>query len=290
MRTTFIDRQKEDSFTNDGYCVVELLKLTGLEEVQKVIREVGFGIDSKIRFRNSINQESVETKNQIFEKLFPVFQSEVDNFLQDYKILRIAIFDLLPGGSGIRAHQHANLVDESKFRSLTIWSPLIDTTVEMGTLHVIKGSHKIFNHVRSPNDYHAFDDVSKKVIKKYSTPLLLKAGQGVILDDRLIHWSPPNKSSRIRTAIQLELIPQEAELVICYRANDHELLKHATNEICYREAAPPINRPDKMQVIGRLNQSTVSYRNKQFISMMQTIHSDSPSQRGSIFKRLFVNK
>ena len=287
MRTTFIDNQMEQSFANDGYCVVNLLNPAELEEVRKGIKKLGFGIDSKNKFRISINQEPVEKKNQIFEELSPVFQSVADNYLQNYRLLRIAIFDKLPGGRDIRVHQHANLVDESKYRSLAIWVPITDTTVEMGTLHVIKGSHTVFNHVRSPNDYEAFDDVSIKVIKKYSTPLLLNAGQAVILDDRLIHWSPPNKSSRIRTALQLELIPEEAELVIYYRTNNQELLKYALNEKCYREAAPTNNKPDNLQVIGELKQPQISYNSRQFISMMQGINPDNSTGKGNLFERLF---
>lgn len=286
MRTIFFEPGIEESFTNDGYCVVEFLNPAGLAEVSKGIKEVGFGIDSENRFRISINQESVEKKNQIFKKLSPVFQGAADNFLQNYKLLRIAIFDKLPGGGEIGVHQHANLVDESKYRSLAIWVPLTDTAVEMGTLHIVKGSHKVFNHVRSPNDFNAFKDVSTKFIKKCSTPLLLKAGQAVILDDRLIHWSPPNKSSHFRTAIQLELIPEEAELVIYYRANDLELIKHAMNEKCYREAAPTINKPDNLQVIGVLKQPSIRYSSNQFAAMMEGTNPDI-KLKSNFLERLF---
>lgn len=287
MRTTFIDSQKEDSFTNDGYCVVEFLNPLGLDKVQDVIKELGFGINSEEKFRKSIIHDSVDKKKKLFEKLFPVSKRAADNFLQNYKILQIAIFDKSPEAGGISFHQHTNIIDESKYRSLSIWVPLIETTVEMGTLYVVKGSHKIFNHVRSINDYRAFDNVSTKVMKKYSTPLLLKEGQAVIFDDRLIHWSPPNKSFHVRTAVRLLLIPEEADLAIHYRINEKELLKYAINEKFYREAALTIDKPDDKQVIGKLNQATVSYRDKQFISLMQTIHSDSPGKKRNLYNRLF---
>jgi hypothetical protein len=229
MRTAFKQIQMEDTLTHDGYVVVDFLNPGEFVDVQEHIRELEFGEDYEKKYRISINDDTIEKKNDIYKKFSPLFQGAADRFLQDYKIMRIAIFDKLPGGHGISAHQHPHFVDESKFRSLTIWMPLTDTTVEMGTLFVVKGSHNIFIHtIRTQNDFPIFNEVSTKTVKKYSTPLLLKAGQAVIFDDRLIHWSPPNKSSRIRTAFQLMYVPQETaeNLTIYYRDKMPCLLKN----------------------------------------------------------------
>ena len=154
----------------------------------------------------------------------------------------------------------------------------------MGTLHIVKGSHKFSNLIRSYDDYrYAFGGVSKRVIKKYSTPILLKGGQDVILDDRLIHWSPRNKSSRIRTAFQLELIPQETELAIYYRANKQELLKYAIDAKTYRETSLTLEKPANLELIGKLNQPYISYGNKQFILMMQGVVPGNTRPKRNLF-------
>ena len=288
MRAAFNQPRMEDSLNLDGYVVVDFMNLDELEEVQEGIRELGFGVDDEMKFRISVIQYSVEKRNEIFEKLSPLFRRTIDEYLQDYKLIRIAIFDKLPGGGDIRVHQHANLVDESKYRSLTTWIPLTDTTVEMGTLHVVRGSHVFSNHVRSYDDYYyAFDGVSKKIIKKCSTPILLGRGQAIIFDDRLIHWSPPNKSASIRTAIQLELIPRESELAIYYRANDQELLKYAIDEKTYRVTNLASKKPEDLQLTGKLKQPNVSYGNRQFISMIRDINPDDTRLKRNFFQRLF---
>ncbi|OGT65434.1 MAG: hypothetical protein A2993_04135 [Gammaproteobacteria bacterium RIFCSPLOWO2_01_FULL_47_190] len=73
-----------------------------------------------MKLRNSVVHESAARKNEIYEKFYPVFQRAADKFLQNYNLMRIAIFDKLPGGGTIRIHQHPHIVDESKYRSLTI--------------------------------------------------------------------------------------------------------------------------------------------------------------------------
>ena len=249
---------------------------------------MGFGIDNEEKLRITINQELVEKKNEIYEKFHPVFQRAADKFLRNHNLMRIAIFDKLPGGGDIRIHQHPHLVDESKYRTLTAWLPFTDITVEMGTLYVVQGSHTIFVHkIRTHNDYSAFEGVTTEVIEKYSTPLLLKAGHAAIFDDRIIHWSPPNKSSRIRTAFQLELIPQEAELAIYYRANKKELLYYAIDGKTYRESALTLKKPDNLELLATLKQPYINYNNRRFIAMMQGDNPDNSNRIRNYFHKLF---
>lgn len=288
MRATHTNTVIENTLNHDGYVIVDFLKSDELVEVNNRVRELGYGKIHDEKFRTSIYKDPVEKLNQIFDTLSPVFQTAAKRFLQDYKLLRIVIFDKGPGGGKVSVHQHPTLVDESRYRSFAIWIPLADTTVDMGTLHVIKGSHIISNHIRSFGENQKICyDVSQRIITRYSTPLLLKAGQAVILDDRLIHWSPPNKSPWIRTAIQLELIPLDAKLAIHYRASDTELLKYEISEECYKVAQLSRVKPDNLKFITKVKQKHFFYNNKQFISKIINTNPNHIKLKGNIFRRLF---
>jgi ectoine hydroxylase-related dioxygenase (phytanoyl-CoA dioxygenase family) len=185
-------------------------------------------------------------------------------------LLRIGVFDKLPGGAGIEVHQHATLVDESKYRSLTIWLPASDTSVAMGTLHVVKGSHEFTDGFRSKN--RRLDDfrrVSRRVLERHSTPIVVHAGQAIVFDDRLIHWSPPNRSSLVRTALQLMLVPDEAELVTYYRTDGHELAKYAVDRKTYREHWMTQVNPESLTSLGKVSQAEITYGDKEFLSMVR---------------------
>ena len=288
MRNIFSEKQREDSISQDGYLVVDFLNQDELEEIRRRSTELGFGMDNQIKLRMSVVQGPDENRQAIFERFLPIFQNAINRYLQNYKLIRIGIFDKLPGGKIVRVHQHPNLVDETKYRSVTIWVPLTDTTVEMGTLHVVKGSHQFSNHVRSYDDYFgAFERISSKVMARYSTAFSLRLGQAVIFDDRLIHWSPPNRSSRIRTAFQLISVPEEAELTIYYRANRQELSKYAISKESYRAIPFAQGKPDYLQEIEKLNQIPVVYKDREFISMMQERNPGCVSQKKKLFERLF---
>jgi len=287
MRAIFIDPQRENAFTNDGYCVVDLLNASELAEIQNNVKKYGYGIDNEEKFRKSIIHETSERKREFFEKILPIVKKPVNNFLLDYKIIQITIFDKLQGGKGIKLHQHTSIVDESKYHSLSTWIPLSETSVNIGTLHVIKGSHKIFTEIRSFEDYSAFDSVSEKAKKKFCTPLLLKVGEAVIFDDRLIHSSPPNKTAHIRTAIRLQLIPKEANLEVHYRINDREMMKYAFDENIYPETRVAVVDPASLTEIRKVSQPIQHYNTSKFISMLQSRHSGSANQKNNLLKRLF---
>ena len=291
MRAAFTDKQMENTLNRDGYVIVNFIEPDELEEIKNTISELGYGKDNEEKFRRSVNHESVARKNEIYEKFNPVFQRAADRFLQDYKLLRVVIFDKLSGGGTTNVHQHPNLVDESKHIPLGAWMPIIATTVKMGTLHVVKGSHSVFNnYIRPYNDYSFFQSkLSYRVLRKYSTPLLLNAGQAVIFHERLIHWSPPNKSSINRTVIQLLLLPRETatDLTFHYRVNNEELLKYQVNPKTYRETDLAHNIPDDLILLGRIKQPRFSYDNRQFIAMMQGANPDCTKQKRNFFHRLF---
>jgi len=280
LRQTSSDEHIEQSITQEGFYVCDLLNASELEEVRKHIKELGFGLDIGRKFRISVTGESLERKAEIFEKLCPVFQTAADRFLQAYKIVRIVIFDKCPGGHRVQVHPHPNLIAKSQFRSLTIWVPTSDTSAKMGTLYMIGGSHNVCSYIRAYDDYDfAFEGLSMRMVKRYSTPMLLTAGQAVVFDDRCLHWSPPNRSSSVRTAIQLELIPSETDLTVYYRTNDQELAKYALQEKTYRLEALTKAKPDDLTPLGTQRQPKISYTNREFVSLMQRFQPEAKTRK-----------
>jgi ectoine hydroxylase-related dioxygenase (phytanoyl-CoA dioxygenase family) len=290
MRRTFAQDQLEESFDNDGFNIVDLLTSDEVTAIRRGVEDLGFRADSEERFRITINQETAERKERIYERFTPIFQGATSAFLRDYTVMRIAIFDKLPGGGVARMHQHPHIVDEAKYRSLTTWVPLVDTSVAMGTLHVIRGSHRIFVHkTRTHNDYRAFAGVSMNVAREYSMPVLLKAGQAIIFDDRLIHWSPANQSADARTAFQVALMPKEIDssLTVYYRDNWRTVSKYVMSPDTYRRSAITLQRPEELKFVVHLREPYVSYGNRQLRTMMRGFEPSHAYLRRSLVERLF---
>ena len=105
-------------------------------------------------------------------------------------------------------HQNWAFVDERKYTSVSIWCPLVDSFEENGTLQVLPGSHKKFGEVRGPMVPWELDKIKHSIIEKHLIPLNVKAGNAIVLDDSIVHYSAINKTNDLRLAIQLILVPQ----------------------------------------------------------------------------------
>jgi len=68
-------------------------------------------------------------------------------------------------------------------------------------------SHKRFGKLRGPLIPWELEGIKENIIANHLTPMNVKAGTGVILDDSIIHYSNINTTTGLRLTIQLILIP-----------------------------------------------------------------------------------
>lgn len=124
-----------------------------------------------------------------------------------------------PGPEGVLGpHQDYSVVDERRWASLYFWVPLTDMDATNGTLHVLPGSHRYTNRVRSLTVPSRFDPVIDR-IEERSVRLDCAAGELVVMVSGLVHWSPPNRGERLRLAGHGILKPRLAPTVF-FHADD----------------------------------------------------------------------
>jgi hypothetical protein len=122
-----------------------------------------------------------------------------------------------PGPEGdFPVHQDWTYVDESRFASYAFWIPMQDVTINNGVLHTVSGSHRFITALRGPYVHEPFKQLSESIKTKYAEPVNLKAGEALIWDHRLIHFSLPNVSSGPRMAFTLIAVPKEARTIHCF--------------------------------------------------------------------------
>ena len=96
--------------------------------------------------------------------------------------------------------------------------------------------------------------------KKYGTLLNMKAGDAVLYHHGLLHFSPPNKTNQTRPAINLTVVPKEADCI-------HYCLPEDASEIeMYRVESPEFylhyshfQRPEANTLIRKLPIEIVKY-------------------------------
>lgn len=101
---------------------------------------------------------------------------------------------------------------------ITVWVPLVDSTLENGCLHIIPRTHT--RHVLSHHAeeytgtrYTELDDehVQRARQKADVVALPLEAGGAILFNDRCVHMSTPNRSRLVRWSVDLRYQPTDQD-------------------------------------------------------------------------------
>lgn len=164
-------------------------------------------------FYVSVHSPDLQYKLKIQDEVNALIKPFCEQHFKDYTCVNTAMLvKSASAESELIFHQDWNAADETKFASYTLWIPLIDTTVENGTLFAIKRTHRIGPTYRSamlPSIYSQIGDT----IAKYLVPFEVKAGNAVLFDKAIIHQSPPNFGQCVRPTVVSTVIHATATYI-----------------------------------------------------------------------------
>ncbi len=220
---TFADAAIEESFEKQGFVVLPFLEKAAipkiLEEFQQLRPSDGFrGMQETALMQQSFHvtffDRNVEYRQQVFERIYSIFNDFALRELVNHRMVQGNIFLKPPKQGFVFPHQNLTITDEKQFRSISLWCPLQDTDLENGTLCVIPGSQEGFMRYRNTQVewplWEAF--MPQGAATPYLVPLNVKAGQVVVLDDRLIHVTPENQTNSPRWVLHSLWLPASAPL------------------------------------------------------------------------------
>nr|WP_315164664.1 phytanoyl-CoA dioxygenase family protein [uncultured Flavobacterium sp.] len=198
------------------------------------------------------NEEYKRATNKLFKKLFNPIIEEIFN---NYHVWNANFYVKPPGAGKFEIHQNWTHVKEEKTTSFTIWCPLVDTTTDNGTIMLVKGSHKILPDIATMDVPYYFKDFEEVLVSDYLEPIPCKAGECVIFEDGVIHFSDINKSNAPRYALQILIGPKESNPVYYYHDSQKPELGFEVFEInddffMKNSYLTFKNRPDFQKSIG----------------------------------------
>ncbi len=219
MRRVFRDDKRQAEFEENGFVVIPYYNEEEMAELRQLYTDL-HPDDEQGFFPSTFSQDKNyrQTADQEIRRLG---ERSIRDYLTDYQVMCGSFIVKSPGPESImQVHQDMTLVDESEFTGINIWCPLVDLTEENGVLYVLKGSHRLIPTYRGSTIPGVYDDVQEEIID-FMEPLYLKAGEAVIFDQSIIHYSPPNVSDDIRIVTNTYFTHQEARFRTAYFDKDN---------------------------------------------------------------------
>lgn len=128
-------------------------------------------------------------------------------FGPDLVVWRSNFFTKHAGGKEVPWHQDANYWEIDPPLNITAWIAFDDVTTENSCVRLIPGSHKkVLPHITSVGDMQ-FNQMAdpKHVPTEKAVDMVLKPGQFFLFNERLLHQSNPNTSSKRRMCMVVRL-------------------------------------------------------------------------------------
>lgn len=286
MKGMFYDQELQKQFDQDGYVIIDLLQT---EQVEHLIKQY-FDLEStrggnrkeydiqfdedkdrEITYEFTFIDSNVDYKKTVFQKVVEEFQPLIDKVLVNYKPIIANYIHKTSQKGEVPMHQNWAFVDEWKYTSISVWCPLVDSYKENGALQVIPGSHKRFAPVRGPLIPWELEHLKNELVENHMIPMEIKAGQAVILDDSIIHYSAPNMTDGLRLAIQLIMTPPGVPSIHFHKTEDNgkEVVKmYEVDHEFYMQFHPWL-KPKEQKLIKTLPYKKVDIDYPKFLKMMK---------------------
>lgn len=253
-RRIFKDNKLNHKFLNNGYCFSDVFSSLEIDEIKEKITLLETKKQDNDWLNSNYNlsffSDDEKFRKLVFKELNDLIKPKIDQYVEGYKTLIVNVFHKEKNGGEVPVHQNWTFVDEKKYRSLSVWIPLCDVSRKNGGLEVVPGSHKFLSQFRGPNIPWQFEYLIPVLKEKYLKPFCFKKGSIGFIDDAILHWSSPNDTDEIRSAIQLIMIPEETEAIHYFskeRSYQTQIEKGIVNEDFFIQFKSH-QRPEQIEV------------------------------------------
>lgn len=292
MRRVLNNDELEKQFQKEGFVQVPFISEKEVAELKQLffdtLPESGGQITSGdisaegehlITYDFTFIDKNPEYKRKVFKIITEYFELHMNRLLADYRPIIANYIRKQAAAGEVPLHQNWAFADERKCTTVSIWCPLVDSTVANGTLQVVPGSHKRFGETRGPMVPWELEGIKKEIIENHLIPLETKAGDCVILDDSIVHYSAVNKTEGLRLAIQLICVPSEFPSIHYHlnpQSNPNEIQVLEVPDDFYMEFNP-WKKPENIKVIKKIPYEQINIDEQGFLKKLKAPAFDQPT-------------
>lgn len=300
------EMEHREKLSTDGYFIIKGFfsesTIARLNELYRSWDHVGANdigmfmsaYSQDIPYRKAMHHGIEEIVNEPLQKVFCNFKPMVYNFV----IKQSRPEHELP------MHQDLALVDERYSSPINIWISMMDVSTESGPVCVIPKTQYLFPPNRSKYSDEAVGNISD-FLRPYAVEVPLEAGDLLVFDSRLIHFSLPNHSGKDRMAAVCYIYPDDAPFQMTVKAMDgdedeFDILKFERDDLFTNAGFETVDKTGfKGNVIERVKLTQYEITEKQCTDYFQAVDvpiinppessftaTAAPSKNDSMMKRL----
>lgn len=227
-----------------GFTVLDLLDATEVERVMRIHDDIGVAPDDpRVSINWSFHSRSGEHKRRVDTALRQELEARVDALFLAHEPFLATFITKWPGpNSAFAPHQDPSLIDERRGQGFTVWIPLVDTGMDgtdNGLLRFVPGTHRFSSCLRSTDvDLFPFAEHERAIVEELSVGVGMKAGQALIFDNRVIHFSMPNTTDGPRVVTSFGMRPVDQSCILLRRVDDTSFNVHEISDDFYLDVPP----------------------------------------------------
>lgn len=232
MYRCFKDETHSHTFREDGFLVVPLLDDSEILELTRFYRSLANGYKTPFGFHVSMDDKDPQFIKTIHEKAMEICLPRLEDWLRNFRAFSGRFLVKDPHRRSIvTPHQDWSFVNETDSCSAIVWIALVDVAIHNGALGVLRGSHLLNTGYRAsplPIFEAPYQGFAHKLFSRLDM-IPMKKGEAMIMDNRLVHGSPPNLSNKDRLVMGFEITHSESQLLhyfLAQREGRHCILKY----------------------------------------------------------------
>lgn len=233
----------KEQISKSGFVVIDLLNAEEIRFLNDLSKK--YLVSKSAEFISSSHFLTIEDSKYVNHELHKIVKPKMENLFPELDLLGGTLATKIKGNAVLKAHNDWSIVNEEKYNSYNLWIALVDTNSNNGTLGLIPGSHLWKTSLRGLN--------IPGVYEKYTTKFLdigwepsLKAGQAILYNHKLIHYSKPNQTDFPRNVAIVGMKDKEAALQVSFSLDNKTIQTYqATEEDFYGFDAKKISSQNR---------------------------------------------
>jgi Phytanoyl-CoA dioxygenase (PhyH) len=216
----FKDEELQRQFDERRFVVFDLLnreEINHLHNLYNSLPEHNYRQDGlEVTMFDPVNGVHIK---ELGAEILKVMKPAMDRYFRNYRALATNfLVKHKTEQSTIYPHQDSTMVDEDKFYSISLWTPLVDIDMPNGNMGFVEGPDRLAPLYRAlyNNPFAPFSQALHPFVKY----IPLKAGQALAYDLRILHATTPNETPEPRLVAAAALVSEQAELWHCVPAEE----------------------------------------------------------------------